>query len=589
MAHARTLAPTSSRPSEPPLFGVGFRSQHSQDLLGPPGDGVDWLEILSDNFLHLASIKHSILERLADRFPLSLHGVGLSVGSSDPLNQSYIQALKNLKESLHPLMISDHLSWTMHRGRNSHDLLPLPYTKESLHHVAGRVARIQETLGCRLYLENPSAYVAYRENHMPEAEFLARLCDMTGAGILLDVNNLYVNHVNLGLDPLAYLLHLDDTWVGYLHIAGHTPLGTALVDTHDRKVAAEVWNLYQTVVKRWPHVPTILEWDGQVPVLAVLVEELEIARRTHGCTHAPSEEPMGSEALGSSRPLPDPPYEIPKSLSLAQTQDLFFAMVTSSTHQSQSQLITTYLDPTRPVPMERGASVYRDAYILRLTKALRDVYPTIGWLLGAKMFDQTANEYFDQNPPSHFDIRYAGERFSPFLNMAKERLSDAAPNAMLSEIASLEWAKHKSAFHDPSRPRLSVIDLGRLAPEDWSSLRISFAPDMQLLKLGWNVRDVIDHLTTGQKPEEPEARSVHYMVYQKNETTFVDEAEPQEFELLTRLKTGLGFEEALHDLYGEDLSVANIGNAVQWLGEWCSREVVIGLHVPHEIQNRYAI
>ena len=210
--------------------------------------------------------------------PVVLHGVSLSVGSVDPLEEKYLLQLRDLARRIDPAYLSDHLCWGSHGGRYAHDLLPLPYTEEALAHVVQRVQRVQEVLGRQILLENVSSYVAYRDSTMPEWEFLAQVAERADCGILLDINNIYVSARNHGFNPRDYLAGIPPARVGQFHLAGHSDKGTHLLDTHDAAVPESVWQLYQDAVARFGRVPALVEWDDHIPELEVLLEESHKAR-----------------------------------------------------------------------------------------------------------------------------------------------------------------------------------------------------------------------------------------------------------------------------------------------------------------------
>jgi uncharacterized protein (UPF0276 family) len=252
--------------------GIGLRTHHfGQFLAGRPP--IDWVEAISENFMAEGGRPLAVLEKVRRDVPVVLHGVSLSVGSVDPLSDEYLRDLGRLIRRVEPALVSDHLCWGTHRGSYVHDLLPLPYTEEALDHVAARVRQVQDRLGRTLFLENPSAYVAYRESTMREWEFLAELCARADCGLLLDVNNVFVSSRNLGFDPDAYLAGIPPERVGYLHLAGHTDKGDWLLDSHAAATPPEVWALYRRTVQRFGRVPTLVEWDDAVPPLETVVAE----------------------------------------------------------------------------------------------------------------------------------------------------------------------------------------------------------------------------------------------------------------------------------------------------------------------------
>lgn len=264
-----------------PGDGLGLREEHFPHLMSTPPEawGVDWFEAITENLLDNAGYGMRVFEHVAAHRPVVLHGVSLSIGSTAPLDMTYLAKLRALAERFRPLWISDHLCWTGVQGVNSHDLLPMPLTEAALAHVADRVGRVQDFLGRPLIVENPSTYLEFRASQMPEAEFLARLCAATGCGLLLDVNNVHVSSFNHALDPLAYLEAIPAEHVVQVHLAGPSDHGTHLIDTHDAPVPDAVWPLYARVWERCGPVATMVEWDADIPEFAVVAAELAKARR----------------------------------------------------------------------------------------------------------------------------------------------------------------------------------------------------------------------------------------------------------------------------------------------------------------------
>jgi hypothetical protein len=270
------------RSALPATAGIGLRAEHYRDLLAER-PAVGFLEVHSENYFGAGGAPLHYLERARELYPVSLHGVGLSLGSTDPLNREHLTSLKRLIARFEPALVSDHLCWCSVEGRYLNDLLPLPYTEETLAHVVARVSEAQDFLGRRLLIENPSTYLAWRHSTIPEGEFLAALATQADCDILLDVNNVYVSSRNTGLDPRAYLRALPPAHVREIHLAGHTerrfPEGTILIDTHDAPVCEAVWNLYRAAATLFPRAPALLERDARLPALDELVAEARRADR----------------------------------------------------------------------------------------------------------------------------------------------------------------------------------------------------------------------------------------------------------------------------------------------------------------------
>ncbi|RFO98204.1 hypothetical protein DIC66_05685 [Rhodoferax lacus] len=259
-------------------FGLGLRTEHYAAFESEHQTRVDWLEILSENYMVPGGAPLWHLDRIRRDFPMVMHGVSLNIGGTDALNQDYLRDLKALVQRVQPGWVSDHLCWTGTQGINMHDLLPLPYTEETLRHVTDRILRVQDFLGQRLVLENPSTYVAFASNQMPEWEFIGEMLRRADCELLLDVNNVYVSSVNHGFDPHVYIDAIPASRVRQIHLAGHETHGAYLIDTHDQPVCEAVWQLYGYTLQRCGSVPTMIERDDDIPALQVLLDELDHAR-----------------------------------------------------------------------------------------------------------------------------------------------------------------------------------------------------------------------------------------------------------------------------------------------------------------------
>jgi uncharacterized protein (UPF0276 family) len=262
----------------PDAAGVGLRAPHVRHVLDacPP---VPWLEVHSENYFADGGPALAALDRIRADYPLSLHGVGLSLGSTDPLDREHVAKLKRLIARVEPALVSEHLCWGSVGGRHFNDLLPLPYSDEALDHICARVARVQDLLGREIAVENVSSYVALPGATMGEADFVAQVARRTGCRLLLDVNNVYVNAVNHGFDADAYIAAVPAAAVAEYHLAGFDTSGACLIDTHGAPVAAEVWSLFERTVARIGARPTLIEWDTDLPAFTVLEGEARTAQQ----------------------------------------------------------------------------------------------------------------------------------------------------------------------------------------------------------------------------------------------------------------------------------------------------------------------
>jgi len=266
-------------------YGLGLRPNYYDEILAtrPP---IDWFEIISENYMIPGGRPLAMLERIRADYPIVMHGVSMSLASTDPLNLGYLKELKALAERIEPAWVSDHLAWTGVHGINLHDLLPIPYTREALDHVVDRICRVQDVLNRRLVVENASTYVSFTDSEMTEWDFVAEMAERADCLLLLDVNNVFVASFNHGFDPERFIDAVPASRVAQFHMAGHTDSGTHRIDTHDQPVCEEVWTLYARARRRFGDVSTMIERDDNFPPLADLLAELQRMRAIDVATAA---------------------------------------------------------------------------------------------------------------------------------------------------------------------------------------------------------------------------------------------------------------------------------------------------------------
>jgi hypothetical protein len=272
-----------NRPAPGPVpaqAGIGLRAPHHAELIASAPD-VGWVEVHSENFFAAGGSSLVVLERVRDRYPLSLHGVGLSLGSADALDEDHVSSLARLVDRIEPALVSEHVCWSAIGGRHTNDLLPMPFTREALRHLEQRVQHVQERIGRRILLENVSSYIEFEDAEYTEWDFIAELARRAGCGVLLDVNNVYVNAMNHGFDADAFLAGMPPEAVEEIHLAGHLVQeiagATIRIDTHDRPVCDAVWRLYDRALARFGPIPTLIEWDARLPALETLVADAHAA------------------------------------------------------------------------------------------------------------------------------------------------------------------------------------------------------------------------------------------------------------------------------------------------------------------------
>lgn len=258
-------------------FGLGLRPEHYQTILDHK-PAIDWLEILTENYLVPGGNPHHYLDKIREHYPMVMHGVSLSIGSCDPLDWNYLKELKQLAARVQPKWISDHLCWTGFKHKNMHDLLPLPYTEEAILHIVQRIREVQDFLGQRILIENVSSYLTYKHSTIAEWEFLREISHQADCLILLDVNNVYVSSVNHEFNPLTYIAAMPKERVYQIHLAGHDDMGAYIIDSHDHEIVDPVWDLYAQTLKHLGPVSTMIERDDNIPALSILLTELQRAR-----------------------------------------------------------------------------------------------------------------------------------------------------------------------------------------------------------------------------------------------------------------------------------------------------------------------
>lgn len=285
-------------------LGLGLRSRHFNHILEEKPT-IDWFEAISENFMDSYGRPRQVLRQIAEEYPIVLHGVSLSIGSTDPLNFDYLKKLKALAKEVKPAWISDHLCWTGVLTINSHDLLPVPLNEESLTHICNRIRMVQDYLERPLILENPSTYLSFEQSTMPEWQFLGHMAEATDCGLLLDVNNVYVSAFNNDFDPVEYIEKIPHDRVVQMHLAGHQHCGDYIIDTHDRKVTDAVWELFRLAWQKTGGVSTLLEWDGDIPEFDVYHAEMLKARNymsDKGITAMPVQ-PVAEQETAVSNPI----------------------------------------------------------------------------------------------------------------------------------------------------------------------------------------------------------------------------------------------------------------------------------------------
>jgi uncharacterized protein (UPF0276 family) len=448
----------------PVAAGVGLRAPHYRAFL-ERRPAVGFLEVHSENYLARAGWDWHVLTTLRRDYPLSLHGVGLGLGSARGFSGDHLARVRELVEALDPFLVSEHLSWGALANRQLNDLLPLALDEAALALLCERVDRVQSFLRRRLLVENVSTYVRFRADTMSEAAFLAELARRTGCGILLDVNNLYVNQHNHGEDALAAIAALPAGSVGEIHLAGHLETPLALVDHHGAAVAEPVWELFRAALARFGRVPALVEWDADLPDLDGLVAEA--ARATEiAAAYPPAPAP---KPLAATSPLPG------DDGALAALQQGFGDALFDRRHEAA-------LAPQLAEGRVDRLALYRGNLTAGWERALGEAYPVLRQLVGEEFFAGLARAYGKTHPSQDPDLAAFGAHFAAFL----EGFAPAAPYPYLPDVARLEWAVHRAHAAPDLAPAGSTA-LAGLTPEALDAARFTLHPSVALLHSNWAV------------------------------------------------------------------------------------------------------
>jgi uncharacterized protein (UPF0276 family) len=510
--------------------GVGLRVPHYRQFL-EQRQPVGWLEVHTENFLSRSGWDWQVLSTLRRDYAFSLHGVGLGLGSARGFSIQHLERVRALVDQVEPALVSEHLCWGALADRQLNDLLPLPLTRAALDLVCERVGRVQDLLRRRILVENVSTYVRFRDDAMGETAFLSELVRRTGCGVLLDVNNLYVNQCNHGEDALAALAALRPGDVGELHLGGHLVTPDAVIDHHGAGVAPPVWDLYRAALARFGRVPTLIEWDTDIPPLGRLLEEVREAERIAAGfpdmvagAHANLDSRLrgndvAEKALSSA-------YPVIQQLSGLQQAfgDALFDANALATRRSRAggnpsapeadepeanAANRADLVGTMPKHCSRlrgndvaGLAIYRGNLAANWEKALSSAYPVIRQLVGDEFFAALARAYGKSHPSTDPDLNRFGEHFAAFL----AGFEHAAFAPYLPDMACLEWAVHQ-AHYAPDLPAMAAADFAALTPPALEASHFRLRPACALKASDWSVASLwLAHQPSGA-PFPTELRS----------------------------------------------------------------------------------
>jgi len=511
-------------------FGLGLRPKHYSYIFENEPK-VDWFEIISENFMDTDGKPKRNLARIKEHYPIVMHGVSMSIGSVDLINSEYIKKLKKLIDWVKPEWISDHLCWTGVAHKNTHDLLPLPYTEESLNHIIKRIQEVQDKLGRRIALENPSTYLEFKHSTIPEAEFIAAMAKASDCDLLLDVNNVYVTCYNHRLNPKTYIDALPMDRVIQIHLSGHSNKGNHIVDTHDDHVIDDVWNLYKYVVHRAGFVPnTMIEWDDHIPDFPILFQELQKAKYA------------AQSATDFTLPLPlkQENNEIHHNeLTLSKAQ--FHMQEAIMRGNKFDSLPNSWVrSKANFAPLDQ-LMVYVNSYRYRLFDVVSEDYPVLKMYLTEKPFCDLIWDFVSQTQPDHFNIGRFALKLPDFIK-------NALPNDLFAHaLCQLETAV--AQMTDPKETEvLKDSHIKELTSEKLLNCKLYPREALILMNFDWQVNEYYQAVMDEVEIPTPKFESTYLAVFRHEDIVWRMSLEKCEFALISKLFSGATIGESLSDM-----------------------------------------
>lgn len=534
-------------------FGLGLRPEHYPHILEHSPD-VDWFEIISENYMETEGRPKYMLEQIREKYPLVMHGVSLSIGTVDPLNSDYLKQLKDLIAWVDPVWISDHLCWTGVAHKQTHDLLPVPYTEEALKHIIERLRMVQDYLERPILMENPSTYLEFQSSEMTEWDFIRRMAEESGCGLLLDANNVYVSCYNHKWDPKTYLDALPMERVVQIHLAGHQNNGTHIIDTHDDHVTDEVWKLYEYIIGTAGQISTMVEWDDKIPAFDVVKAELDKARGFAARAHKPN----------------DLPQFTPNSLVQPASDNL--PSYTPQLHKMQEAILSGDEEKAAPENWVRAKpelseseqiGIYIRGYRYRLFDIVHDDYTALRHYLGDDDFADLIDAYIEAVPSEYPNLARYIEKFPDFV---KTRCDDVA-----YELAVLETAIERISDAGETAA-LSPEHLAELDPDALMAQPLPLRRALSLYAFRYPVNAYYGAVIDGDDPAPPSPESSYVAVYRHDYEMWRLDLEREEYEILTILQNGVSPAAALEKILGDRHDAAE--NVSRWFARWMNNHLL---------------
>ena len=550
-----------------PGFGLGLRTQHYPDFLAAK-QPLDWLEIITDNFLVAGGRPLQMLDTIRQDYPVVMHGVAMSIGAAHGLDTAYLKQVKQLADRVQPLWVSDHLCWIGARAQEHlHDLYPLPYTDEAAQRVINHIQQAQDVLGRRLVIENVSSYVSYTQSACAEWQFLSHIAQAADCLLLVDVNNIYVSSVNHSFKPLDYLQGLPAQRVQQIHLAGHSMQDDLIIDTHDHAVSPAVWALYAQACQQFGAVATMIERDDHIPSLAELLDELSQARKIQTesiqVKNSPPHKPFTSFQTEVS-------FAATLQGALFNTQHCFadYVLGKSSVESMLPLIQPDHSTPTRSATTR--LNVYHHAYRARLAEVLADSFEKTYLFMGSNQFDIDAKRFSVTHPPRSRSLNDFGAGFAQFLYVTYPN------NSELFELASLDWALRQcfaTADIAPLTAQAATTDTG----QSWLHRQHCVQPALQLLPVNHNIVAIWNAIDTDNDVPALETlvNTSHIMVWRKQYQPHFQTIDASQAVFFQHLISGASIAETA-DVLASSEQLSDPALLGQWLNSWWLDGVLCG-------------
>lgn len=532
-------------------FGMGLRSVHYDHVLHHDTQ-IDWFEVISENYMDSLGRPRKILQQVRDKYPIVFHGVTLSIAGTDPLSMDYLKQLKTLIEEIDPVWVSDHLCWTGVHGNILHDLLPVPYTEEALKHTVARVKQVQDYLERPLILENPSTYMQFKHSQIDEAEFLKELCIESDCGLLLDVNNVYVSSYNHQLNPFTYIKTLPSERIVQIHLAGHLNKGSHIVDTHDNHVIDEVWHLYDKTCEYHGSIPTMVEWDDNIPEFEVVEAEVLKAKNKSLRTAKLFEAEISTPTSNNEK------------LALVKSfENLQETMLQGDIQECAPK---TWVKEKANMSIEEQLSVYIEGYRLRLYDVVEEDYPALKTYLGHQLLEETLYAYIERTPPTHYNLNVYCQNFAKDIKQ-NEFLLKTHPAA--ADLARFE-SESSIVFDLEAQEPLSVEELQNLSEDDFAKLSLKLLSSSRIIEFAYQITEIIESVKENKSYGKVNKEKNKILIYQSDYNSLYLPLEDDEAILLDELNQADSINDAFASwLSKETVHSDNIAEKIQsWFKRW---------------------